>query len=142
MYPDIHPIFQAFNRPTRKYRVLAFTALLALSGCSKKEVKQIAFEPNLVHSMKYQIQHDLPMTQASEDAYWVVDTMFGTPDSPTLPQVILDDDDFASVVSLDNLHQASGPENAEGRGLYRLLCASCHGVTGCLLYTSPSPRDS
>ncbi len=146
MYPDIHPIFQAFNPSTRKYRVLAFTALLALSGCSKKEVEQVAFEPNLVHSMKYQIQHDLPMTQASEDAYWVVDTMFGTPDSPTLPQVILDDDDFASVVSLDNLHQASGPENAEGRGLYRLLCASCHGVSGdgrgpLAASQVPYPRD-
>ena len=70
------------------------------------------------------------MQQASQDAFWVVDQMFGSPDEPNLPQVILDDEDLATVVSLDNLHRASGPESEEGRGLYRLLCASCHGISG------------
>lgn len=99
-------------------------------GCSEKEVLTTRFEPNLVHSTKYQIQNDLPMQQASQDAFWVVDQMFGSPDEPNLPQVILDDEDLATVVSLDNLHRASGPESEEGRGLYRLLCASCHGISG------------
>ena len=39
----------------------------------------------------------------------------------------------------------------EGRALFQVTCASCHGlngegqttgtIQGCLLYTSPSPRD-
>ncbi len=105
-------------------------AIALLVGCSEKKSLPISFEPNLVHSMKYQLQNDLPMNQAIVDSSWVVETMFGTPDDPKLPQVILDDEELASFVSMDNLQRASGPENAEGRGLYRLLCSSCHGVTG------------
>jgi mono/diheme cytochrome c family protein len=126
--------------------VFAIAALLLISGCSKKEIKPISFEPNLVHSMKYQIQNDLPMEQATADAFWVVDTMFGTPDHPTLPQVILEDEELASAISLDNLHKASGPEDEKGRGLYRLLCASCHGISGngrgpIGAAQAPYPRD-
>ena len=115
-------------------KLLPVLAVIILTiGCSNEENipdELIQFEPNLVHSTKYQIQNDLPMQQASKDAFWVVETMFGTPDNPTMPQAILDDEDFASIVSIDNLHRASGPADAEGRGLYRLLCANCHGVSG------------
>ncbi|MGC6443123.1 MAG: c-type cytochrome [Rubripirellula sp.] len=124
-------------RQIQSYRGLHLLPILAVmflaTGCTEEKnipAQITRFEPNLVHSTKYQIQNDLPMDQASEDAFWVVETMFGTPDNPTMPQVILDDEDFASMVSMDNLQRASGPENAEGRGLYRLLCASCHGVSG------------
>ena len=124
-------------RQIQSFRGLHLLPILAVmflaTGCTEEKnvpAQITRFEPNLVHSTKYQIQNDLPMDQASEDAFWVVETMFGTPDNPTMPQVILDDEDFASMVSMDNLHRASGPENAEGRGLYRLLCASCHGVSG------------
>ena len=88
------------------------------------------FEPNLVHTMKYQIQKDIPMDDASKDSTWVVDTMFGSPDAPTLPTVITKDEDLASVVSMDRLEHASGPTTEQGGGLFRALCATCHGVTG------------
>lgn len=86
------------------------------------------------------------MEGASKDAFWVVDTMFGTPDDPLLPQIIIDDEDLASLISPEKLHQASGSEHEEGRGLYRLLCASCHGITGdgrgpLAASQVPYPRD-
>lgn len=109
---------------------IAILSICLFSGCSENKRLPVSFEPNLVHSMKYQIQNDLPMDDATADAFWVVDAMFGTPNEPNLPQVILDDADLASLISLDNLHRASGDEKEEGRGLYRLLCASCHGISG------------
>jgi mono/diheme cytochrome c family protein len=121
------------SRNSRYSTILVWSVLLALpllvSGCAA-EPEPEEFEPNLVHALKYQIQEDIPMAQASEDANWVVTTMFGTPDEPRLPEVVLEDEELSQVVSMDHLVRASGPEYAEGRGLYRLLCASCHGVTG------------
>ncbi|MEM1225276.1 MAG: c-type cytochrome [Planctomycetota bacterium] len=117
---------------------------LFVSGCS--EPHPIVFEPNLVHAMKYQIREEVPMEQASEDAFWVVSEMFGTPDAPTLPTIILEDEELATVVSMDRLLAASGPADIPGRGLYRKHCVSCHGVTGdgrglTAALLNPYPRD-
>jgi mono/diheme cytochrome c family protein len=72
--------------------------------------------------------------------------MFGTPDQPKLPEVVTEDEELASIVSMDRLLRASGPEDAEGRGLYRKHCVICHGVTGngrgaTAAVQSPYPRD-
>lgn len=99
-------------------------------GCSGGVEHPIVFEPNLVHTMKYQIQNDVPMDEASRDATWVVETMFGTPDEPKLPKVVEEDDELSKIVTMDRLMKASGSPEEEDRGLYRLLCATCHGVTG------------
>jgi mono/diheme cytochrome c family protein len=125
---------------------LAITGLaLFIAGCNA-DVQPEAFEPNLVHTMKYQIQNDVPMDQASIDSTWVAETMFGTPDDPKLPEVVTEDEELASIVSMDRLTRASGPENAEGRGLYRKHCVVCHGVTGngrgsTAAVQVPYPRD-
>ncbi len=108
--------------------LLGFSLLLV--GCSA-EPAPVAFEPNLVLTTKYQVKNpELPMEQASVDSNWVVTTMFGTPDQPRLPEVVMEDPELSKVVSLEKLTRASGPEHAEGRGLFRTLCASCHGVSG------------
>lgn len=110
---------------------IAGLSLLALmTGCAAEHVEE-GFEPNLVLTTKY-LEQDatLPMQQASLDSTWVVTTMFGTPDDPRLPEIVVQDEELSKVVSMDHLVRASGPEDQEGRGLYRLLCASCHGVTG------------
>lgn len=121
-------------------------SIFATSGCNTRPVKPTVFEPNRVHTMKYQIEKDIPMDQAARDAYWITETMFGTPDEPTLPQVVSDDEDLASIVSIDRLMRASGPRDAEGRGLFRKHCADCHGVTGngqgpTAAIQMPYPRD-
>jgi mono/diheme cytochrome c family protein len=95
--------------------------------------------------MKYQIKDDVSYDQALQDANWVTDKMFGTPDAPKLPKVVTDEEDYADLISMDRLHRAAGPF-AEGRGLYRQYCATCHGITGngrgtTSAILNPYPRD-
>ncbi|MEM6363208.1 MAG: cytochrome c [Planctomycetota bacterium] len=119
-------------------------SLVTVTGCS--EPRPVVFEANLVHAMKYQLREDLPMEQASDDAFWVVGEMFGTPDEPKLPSIVTEDEDLASVVSLERLIAASGPTHEAGRGLYRKHCSTCHGITGdgrgsTAAMLTPYPRD-
>lgn len=120
--------------------------VLFQSGCSKQPPDVVSFEPNLVHTAKYEVAQNIPMDQASKDAYWIVDRMFGTPDAPTLPPCILDDDDLAGVVSLENLDRASGAAGSPSRGLFAQHCVKCHGITGngrgvIAAVQTPYPRD-
>jgi mono/diheme cytochrome c family protein len=120
-------------------------SILMMAGCERVEQSAV-FNPNLVLTTKYQITKDIPMDQASEDSTWIVEKMFGTPDNPKLPEVMTEDESFASIVSMDRLMKASGPAEAEGRGLYRKHCALCHGVTGdgrgpSAAIQNPYPRD-
>lgn len=86
------------------------------------------------------------MDQAAEDATWVVAKMFGTPDKPKLPAVVSEDEDLSAIVSMERLMRASGPADADGRGLFRKHCTICHGVTGngrgpTAAVQVPYPRD-
>lgn len=112
--------------------LIALITLPAIVGCGQADRPE-TFEPNLVQSMKYEITEEIPMAEATKDTTWVVAKMFGTPDEPKLPKAITDNEDYpelADLVSMDNLVRASGPEDAEGRGLFRKHCKLCHGVTG------------
>ena len=119
--------------------------VVSVAGCSGPTDPPATFEPNLVHAMKYEIQNDLPMDQALQDANWVVTQMFGTANEPKLPEVITGAEDLSKLVSLDRLVRASGPADAEGRGLFRKHCVICHGVTGNgrgpAGISPPYPRD-
>ena len=133
-------------RPSLASTIPSLLTALALVGCNSRVDPPIEFEPNLVHSVKYQIKDDIPMEQATQDADWVVRQMFGTPDEPALPEAITGEDDLVAMLSTDRLMRASGPSNAEGRGLFRKHCAVCHGVTGngrgeTAAVQVPYPRD-
>jgi mono/diheme cytochrome c family protein len=130
--PDaLSPRNMLLIKPTKIFGLLTASSLTVfLLGCHAEVEHPVVFEPNLVHTMKYQIQKDIPMDEASKDSTWVVDTMFGSPDEPKLPAVVTEDKDLSSIVSQDHLMQASGAAIAEGRGLFRMLCSTCHGVTG------------
>ncbi|MEO1524076.1 MAG: cytochrome c [Planctomycetota bacterium] len=118
---------------------------VVLCGCSREPVVyDVQFEPNLVHAMKYQMKEEIPMDQALADAFWVVEKEFGTPDEPSLP-ALFEEDDYQGLISLEKLKRAAGPV-AEGSGLYRKHCASCHGDTGNgrgvnAAVSNPYPRD-
>lgn len=123
---------------------LFIPALLFFAGC--REERPLAFEPNLVHTHKYEIKEGYSTRQASDDATWVIAEMFGGPDIPKLPEVLTKDEDLATLVSMDNLMMASGPASEEGRGLYRKHCSDCHGVSGngrgpTAAIINPYPRD-
>ena len=79
--------------------VAGAVSLLVLTGC-REEMAPRVFEPNLVQAMKYEIKNEFPMEQTSRDVTWAVTRMFGTPDDPKLPQVVTEDDDLASIVSV------------------------------------------
>ncbi|MCC9657005.1 c-type cytochrome [Rhodopirellula halodulae] len=142
-FKNLRPVFP--TRPMQAAGILtAVAGGIAISGCS--EPKPMAFEPNLVHAMKYELKEGIEMEQASNDAFWIVTEMFGTPEQPKLPEAATEDEDFATLVSLDNLIMASGPADAEGRGLYQKHCAVCHGVSGdgrgsSSAILNPYPRD-
>ena len=104
------------------------------------------FEPNLVHTTKYRISEEIDMSSASRDAFWVVEQMFGTPEDPKLPETVVEDEDLASIVSIEHLRAASGQPGEAGRGLFLKHCATCHGVTGdgrgpLAATLNPYPRD-
>lgn len=125
--------------------IFSLGVVTLIGGCNS-EPKPLEFEPNLVYAMKYQMKEGVPTEQASEDAFWLVTEMFGTPENPKLPTVVTEDDDLASVVSLENLVKASGRIGEEGRGLYQTHCVTCHGVTGngrgeLSATMNPYPRD-
>lgn len=114
------------------------------TGCH--EEPPVAFDPNFVHAMKYQVREEVPTSQAMKDIYWVTDQMFGSPDDPKLPDFVAEDEDYASLVSMDHLVAASGPIDAEGRGLFRKHCVTCHGISGdgrgpTASVQNPYPRD-
>ena len=123
--------FMLLSHPTKRLGLLAATSFAVFFlGCSTEVQQPVVFEPNLVQTMKYQIQKEIPMDEASKDSTWVVDTMFGSPDAPALPEVLTEDEDLASIVSMERLEYASGPATEQGRGLFRALCSNCHGITG------------
>ncbi|OYP28341.1 cytochrome c [Rhodopirellula sp. MGV] len=133
-------------RKTFSVLTIAALPLVALvAGCNRgREEYKAEFEPNLVHAMKYQIKNEVSMDQALADTTWIINGMFGTPDEPKMPEV-LQGEDYEGLVDMDRLAKAAGPV-AEGSGLYRQHCVSCHGITGNgrgenSAILDPYPRD-
>lgn len=121
-----------------------FCIAVVAGGC-RTEIP-VAFEENLVHAKKWEMQSGASLDQVVSDSRWALEELFGTPDNPKLPEVITSDDDLKTLISLENLQASSGHESIEGRGLYRAYCARCHGITGngrgeTAALVEPYPRD-
>jgi len=118
--------------------------VLVTIGCRTET--PVAFEENLVHVKKWELQSGSPMDQVLQDSQWVLAELFGTPDEPRIPAAFEKDGELKSLVTIDHLQAASGDELLEGRGLYRQHCARCHGITGngrgeTAALIEPYPRD-
>lgn len=101
-----------------------------LLGCGEKEVLPPEFEPNLVFARGIEYRDDIPMEEPLAKTQGYLEELFGTPDDPKLPDFITEDEELASLVSLENLKKAAGPVTEE-TGLYRRhQCHTCHGITG------------
>jgi len=124
--------------------LLASATAVLVTGCRKE--LPVAFEENLVHAKKWEIQSGLAMDQAVADTQWALAELFGTPDEPKWPKVLAESEDFAELISIEHLQAASGSPAEEGRGLFRQHCARCHGITGngrgeTAALVDPYPRD-
>jgi len=114
-------------------RPALFCTLLAVLGCKPSSPPPALHEPNYLYARALEIAEDLQLEQPRSDSQDLLEEWFGTLDEPSLPPMFAEDD-YKELLSLQSLQMAAGPSplTAEPgeRGLYRQLCASCHGETG------------
>ncbi len=127
------------------------TLAIAIAGCGEGPAR---FEPNLVY-MRNQKLAEKPADFQTEvlqrrikDLEHVLAVYFGTPDEPKLP--VLEGVDLERILQPDMLRMAGGSSRQSQpgavRGLFRQLCARCHGVSGSgtgrlAAGLNPYPRD-
>ena len=128
------------------------TALLGMTGCERSEPPVFRF--NSVEWVKQEKTHLADGEHFPEDYKTeigtIVTALFGTPDDPTFPFFLGDEDPAHDVISIESLRMAAGPTRVDKResatGLYREHCAHCHGITGngagdTAASLEPYPRD-
>ncbi len=112
---------------------LALSVLLVGSGCKPTIAPPAQHEPNYLFAHALEIKEDLSLDQPLSDSQELLQEWFGTLDEPKLPQLFAEDD-YKDLLSLSKLQRAAGPPTGTvepgEKGLYRQLCASCHGESG------------
>ena len=113
--------------------LIGSSAISFLFGCAPNKIAPSAFEPNYLYAQALATAEDTPLEQPLSDAQDLLNDWFGALDEPKLPPLFADED-YKALLSLNNLELAAGPpvssvEPGE-KGLYRQLCASCHGESG------------
>jgi len=123
-----------------------------MMGCS--ESLPPAYKLNSVEFLK-QEKLFLSEDQHFDDSYKqeigsILTAIFGTPDDPSVPVLLKEDDPVLEVMQPENINMAAGPVNldyhSKGGGLYRQHCSHCHGITGdgngpTAPFLNPYPRD-
>lgn len=124
-------------------------SLLSVSGCRDAQSRSIGYESNYLFAYRMGYSEEIPTDQFLSDSNDLLTDWFGTPDEPKLPP-LLAEGDYAELLSLEKMAPAVGPAVAGTTpgetGLYRQLCASCHGETGqgrglVAASQNPYPRD-
>ncbi len=115
------------------FAVLALGWIAVHTGCKPNTASTAFHEPNYLYTHALEIKQDLKLDQPLSDSQALLTEWFGTLDEPKLPP-LFGEDDYKELLSLANLDKAAGPpqnsvEPGE-KGLYRQLCASCHGESG------------
>ncbi len=110
---------------------LGLVALAA--GCKPAVPPAALYEPNYLYAHALEIKEDIKLDQPLSDSQELLKEWFGTLDEPKLPPLFAEDD-YKELLSLSKIEKAAGPpantvEPGE-KGLYRQLCASCHGESG------------
>jgi mono/diheme cytochrome c family protein len=122
-------------------RSVASVLILALGwsvGCQPQSRGPERFEPNFLFAKALELDPNVSLTgnldKPLQDTNALVELWFGSLNEPKLPPLFDEDEALGELISLDNLKMAAGPpantvEPGE-TGLYRQLCASCHGESG------------
>lgn len=130
----------------RRPRQFSFALLILtlLSGCDSELDR---FDTNRVFSLTLAKSESVDMAEAETDVSLILESLFGTPDSPTWPTEIMAG---ADLVSVERLRRAAGKVSSEQDGthlgLFREHCVVCHGVSGngsgpVSQFQNPYPRD-
>jgi len=113
--------------------LVGYLAFANVVGCAPTTTPPSKFEPNYLYAHALGKLEDVVLDQPLDDTQDLLTEWFGTLDNPVLPPLFADDE-YKELLTLSNLEKAAGPpaKTAElgENGLYRQLCASCHGESG------------
>lgn len=117
-------------------------ALLAVSGC---DAPPGPFPSNDLYGRVVAKRQNTEPGQVAADVRQVMESFFGTPDSPKLPDAIP-----PGLIEPENLARAAGPVSSDKEdthfGIYRGRCVVCHALDGsgagpAAELQRPYPRD-
>lgn len=117
-------------------------AILAIAGC---DTPPGSFNTNDLYAQVVATRQNTQPGQAAADVSKVMESLFGTPDAPKLPDAIA-----TNLVDPENLTRAAGPvysdEDDTHFGIYRGRCVVCHALDGsgtgpAAALQNPYPRD-
>ncbi len=122
--------------------------LIVWCGCSPAPLE---YRSNALQaaSLMRESSDDSPL-EVADSAAMIVETWFGTPDSPRWPSDLFSTPDLAQVVDMDEVARCAGAvgraDDQIERGLFRKHCVACHGITGdgrgaAAALLAPYPRD-
>jgi mono/diheme cytochrome c family protein len=104
--------------------------LVLTAGCDSSTAR---FHSNLVQMAASNVS-----AKHQQQIADILEAMYGTPDKPQLPP--------DTGLDLRKIEIAAGPVEGYTRGLFRLHCVHCHGITGdgmgpTAFFLKPYPRD-
>lgn len=118
---------------------------LVLAGCGRPKAE---FTLNLVQTRVTEKGLGELSAAQQQNVADILGALFGDPDNPVVPT--LPGVDTTKTLDEQKLYLAAGPVGSDERGLvrglYRLHCVHCHGVTGdgagpTAAFLNPYPRD-
>lgn len=144
-------VFASVAASVKKCRATTFLVVAVLmpmtTGC---EVPVASFQPNLLQAKLLAERNSIDMEPATGEVQQALEDLFGTPDNPTWPEVLKEEEHLANLVSLERLRRAAGAVRSDEKdqhfGLYREHCVHCHGTSGngqgpTSTFLNPYPRD-
>lgn len=103
------------------------------AGCKPAVPPAALHEPNYLYAHALEIKEEIKLDLPLSDSQELLKAWFGTLDEPKLPPLFAEDD-YKEFLSMSNIEKAAGPPTSTvepgEKGLYRQLCASCHGESG------------
>jgi mono/diheme cytochrome c family protein len=133
--------------------VIFVAASLVFAGVLGCEVRQASFPPNTLFAKKMGLAatpvefKDEDVQRQMQDVSDILQMFFGTPGDPGVPAIDgLDTAPLFDIASLRAAAGADGTAHNKAGGLYRSLCAHCHGIGGdgagpSAVALHPYPRD-
>ena len=125
-------------------KITFFSAMILMSlltiSCFDQSKPNYQFFPNMYESVGYSTYQESDAFANGIEAQLPAD---GTIPRGWVPYDYPDTNEGYELAKKELLSplEVNDENLSKGKELYNIYCAVCHGSKGCLLYTSPSPRD-